>query len=150
MFPARRGMTLIELPFVLAFLFLGVLAAIWAGGRIGWVGYPLGFIGGIGLSAGAVCGVLALYLQAFPDRPVCRNGTCRSNDYDLRRVGGALYWFCRCGRPYHYEKGRFYEVLQDGTRTPYMINRPFRGWRPDMGNVKESGAPARGDGSRLR
>ncbi len=94
---SHPGMTLIELPFVLAFLSLGVIAAVWTAGHIGWLGYPLGFVGGIGLSMGAVAGVLALILRIWPERPVCANGTCQARDYDLRRVGDQLYWFCRCG-----------------------------------------------------
>ena len=129
----RPGMTLIELPFVLAFVGVGVVAAAWAGRQIGWIGYPLGFVAGIGVSVGGVLGALALILFIWPDRPVCANGRCRAGDYDLRRVGDALYWVCRCGQRYSNEGRRFYRVRDDGSFEPYMIQKRFRGWHPDRG-----------------
>ena len=127
----RHGMTLIELPFVLAFVAVGVVAAAWAAQYVGWIGYPLGFIAGVGLSTGGVIGVLALIMYVWPERPVCENGRCQSGDYDLRRASDTLYWFCRCGQRYRNEGRRFYKVREDGSYEPYMIKKPFRGWFPD-------------------
>jgi hypothetical protein len=124
-------MTLIELPFVLAFLIVGVIAAVWTAGQIGWIGFPLGFVGGIGLSLGTVAGVLALILRIWPERPVCANGVCQARDYDLRRVGDELYWVCRCGLRYRNEGRHFYQVREDGSLAPFRVQKPFRGWFPD-------------------
>jgi hypothetical protein len=132
-------MTLIELPFVLIFLIIGMVLAALTARQIGWLGYPLGFFGGIAVSGGAVVGVLKIVLWISPERPVCRHGKCKSKDYQLHRVGDNLYWFCHCGDRYHYDRNypgrarppRFYLVREDGSLEPYMIQRVFQGWIPD-------------------
>ena len=70
----KTGMTLIELPFVLVFVAIGVFTARFVAQKIGWLGYPIGFIGGIAVSGGAVMGVLKIILWIWPERPICRHG----------------------------------------------------------------------------
>ena len=126
----KPGMTLIELPFVIALLIIGVLGAVWAAREIGWPGFPLGFLGAILASLGVVIGIGAICLYLWPERPVCRNGKCKSGDYDLHRVGDKMEfdWFCRCGTRYRKVGRRFYEVSEDGSLVPYMRWNIFRGW----------------------
>jgi hypothetical protein len=77
--------------------------------------------------------------------PICGNGKCKSGllsdfgDYEPAEYKGKLggYFKCRCGTLYHRDrkKGRVAEVLPDGTEKPYMIWKPFRGWRPDVADT---------------
>ena len=127
----KMGMTLIEVPFVVALFIIGSFMAFWASGKIGWLGYPLGFFGGIAVTLGALIGVSKICLWIWPERPVCRNGKCKAKDYELHRVGDKFYWFCRCKDRYYYDRLRFYQVRKDGSLVPYMIHRAFRGWISD-------------------
>jgi hypothetical protein len=82
----------------------------------------LGFVASVLVSWGPV------YCMArFSPFPVCKRGRCRAfKDYDW--LPGTLYgWIdwktyynkCNCGDFYIRSRGRFFEVLPDGTQKPY-------------------------------
>ena len=127
----KSGMTLLELPFVIGLLIIGMFVASWSARKIGWLGYPLGFLGAVLIIPALVCGIGALLFFIWPERPICRNGKCKTNDYELHRVEDKFEWFCNCGNQYRKSGRRFYEVRRDGSLAPYMVWSIFRGWFPD-------------------
>lgn len=152
----RRGLTSAECPILLV-IFTGGMAVGWYAGSalgrfgllFGWLGLLVGFPVGVVASFGLLYGVAlfwafsgALLWSGIPWLPTCGNGKCRSGlltdfgDYEIEKLGGHWGYFrCRCGRLYwrKREEGRVLEVLSDGTVTPYMVWRRFRGWCPDTG-----------------
>ena len=127
----KSGMTLVELPFVIIFLIVGALVADWAARQIGWLGYPLGFLGGIIVSLGIVYALGARLLLVWPERPDCKSGTCKSDDYEIHRTGKNFDWICRCGVHYRKDGRRFYEVREGDSLVPFKIWKVFRGWSSD-------------------
>lgn len=138
-----QGFTLIELLFCQV-LIIGGLVGAWLGGqRYGWLGGALGFLAGfvatsLGLTAVIITAeTLWLGGQAYPP---CHSGLCRapspwqlssSGGYDTVQVGDEWVLRCSCGRDYVRVGRRFMERLPDGTLKPYMVHRPFLGWRKD-------------------
>jgi hypothetical protein len=105
------------------------------GGVVGFVFGPfllIGFLLAICIPLDFIEGWLS---SGLPRLPVCRNGTCRSGAYELRRFvegeGSAIDWVCRCGVRYRKEGQRFLEVLPNGSVAAYRIWRPLRGWCHD-------------------
>jgi len=113
----------------------GDVAGSWHGSLIG------GFVGSVAWVAG-------LFLLAWMGGqwsgsgyvPQCRNGCCRSyhpdkddRDFRLKVIERECYWLCKCGDRYQRRGKRFVLINEDGTETPYMIWRAFRGWFPDGG-----------------
>jgi hypothetical protein len=144
-------MNVFELLFFVLNICMGVVVAKHAGHRFGWVGYPLGFIFGFGASiVGLItlAQLLSLFERAayrgFPGLPQCRTGRCKENDYYAVKDKGNVFWECQCGGRYDKVGRRFYEVLPDGSRKPYLIWRPFRDWFPDDGS-SDSEHSRRGD-----
>ncbi len=127
-------MTLIEL---LVFIFLigvGVAAASLLGTQIGWIGYPIGFIGGVASLIGIVwfLGYLeTMWRVGRPAFPDCRNGKCIYSEYRYKMEDGNLVCRCKCGDQYEKNGRHFYFVDGEGTREPYLIWRSFDGWYPD-------------------
>lgn len=138
----RPGVTLIELLLAAAFIGAGVASSISAGTKWGVVGYVGGFLIGtvaaftaffaFGFTVAFIIGLLT----GIPELPVCANGKCRdrappNGDYRYEDISGQLVARCKCGIPY-VKKGRRVQQLQaDGSRTPYMIWKPLRGWFVD-------------------
>ena len=129
-------------------LLAGLFIASYGGKLFGWAGFLLGVPVGLFVAFGVLYGVALMlaFLESLlwggiPYLPLCGNGKCKSGllsdfgDYEPAEHDGEWggYFRCRCGRLYHRDrkKGRVLEVLPDGTHTPYMVWKAFRGWRPD-------------------
>lgn len=136
-----RGMTLVEF---LCFVILLLCAICGAGlghhlaGR--WYGYLVGGILGAVAFLTCLAALAALLTLWFGGGlPKCRNGCCRGpglfsgyGDYDIQQLDGKSCEVCKCGDRYRRHGRRFVIVNEDGTETPYLIWRRFRGWRPDV------------------
>jgi hypothetical protein len=148
--PASSGFTLIEL---LAFIVLFICVRAGAnfvhariGGALGWLlGGFLGFV--LFLVGGTGCAILRkLAVVGIPRLPKCKEGNCRgpgmfvrnNGDYTSQKFGGKYVYVCRHGGRYRRHGKRFVIVNDDGTETPYLIWRPFRGWFPDKASAKET------------
>ncbi len=139
-----RGMTLIE---ILTFIALVVCAI--SGAKLGhrimgsWYGWLLGGILGVIIVFVCICALgLVMHLWSGTGLPKCRNGCCRGpglrfgdyfGDYDIQESGGEFYRMCKCGDRYQRRGKRFVLINEDGTETPYLIWRRFKGWSPDEG-----------------
>lgn len=131
----RGAFTLIE---VIGFVFLIACMVVGAlvfqermGGRFGWV---IGIFVGILAFFTTVflwCSFMAFAIDGIPKLPKCRDGCCRAGDYKLRQFGEEFGWVCKLGKRYKRRGRRFLVVNEDGSETPYLIWRPFRGWFPD-------------------
>lgn len=118
------------------------------------VGVASGFL--IGLSPLLLLGLAYAFLVAWrPDRPACRNGRCRADDYEFlewpegaRKEGtGCSYCYqCRCGDRYVQRGTRFVEIAQDATEKPFMALSKWGRWLPDTPCAREpaGAAPAGG------
>jgi len=132
------------LPEMLCFIALVVCIAIGVmfGHQItgSWYGYLFGGI--LGIIVFLVC-IFALgsvmNLWSGTGLPKCRNGCCRGpgfslddeGDYKIQEVEGEFYEVCKCGDRYQRRGKRFVLINEDGTETPYLIWRRFRGWFPE-------------------
>lgn len=100
-----------------------------------WIGVPLS-MALVFLFAWAL--LLGRLLLFFPFPPCCR-GQCGSIDeytWNMGRIFGYERWriyhyWCKCGDEYIREGRRFYQVLPDGTRKPYLKLIGFRKWQAD-------------------
>lgn len=140
-----RGMTLVEMLCFMALVPCILIGVFFGSAIIGnWYGWLLG----------AVLGFLAFFIPmmvwaVFKEfwngigLPKCRNGCCRGpgfslddkGDYKIQEAGeGEFYDVCKCGDRYQKRGRRFVLINEDGTETPYLIWRPFRGWYPDKGH----------------
>lgn len=133
----RHGLTLIELMGCSVLLAVGAAVAVAGARHYGWVGGLVGFLLGVVGTWAAVYGTVAVaeavWLAGRP-LPQCHGGLCQTPDhYQLVNVDGDWVLRCRCGRDYVKAGRCFMERLTDGTRQPYMVHRPFRGWFPDTG-----------------
>jgi len=133
-----------------SFLLISVLGTIEVGRDHGWlrgVGYFVLFWVGLVAVLALLFASLLVYewlRRGGPRYPPCHNGTCQGRrwvsfvdkdlgDYRRTFADGESVLRCKCARDYVEDliEGRFMERLQDGTRRPYMLHRPFRGWSPD-------------------
>jgi hypothetical protein len=81
--------------------------------------------------------LLGRLLLFFPFPP-CRNGECRgiiAYQWPIGSIYGRVQWgvydyWCRCGDEYIREGKRFFRVLPDGSKKPYMTLTGFRTWTP--------------------
>lgn len=135
------GMTLIEM---LCFIALVILAIV--GIKLGHKLFENlygGLLGGIlGIIIFVVC-IFAfgfvIHLWSGTGLPKCRNGCCQGpdlsskndGDYKIQEVDGKFYEICKCGDRYLRRGRRFLLINKDGTETPYLIWRRFKGWAPD-------------------
>ena len=153
--PNRRqgsaGFTLIELLAIVVLVFC-VIQGVNFGRHIvgGWYGKILGGLAGfLVFFLGGFAWAALMQLWTGRGLPKCHNGCCHGprmfgdGDYDIGRVGDEYVWVCRCGGRYRRRGRRFVIVNDDGTETPYLVWRPFRGWFPDL---PEGSEPSR-DGS---
>ena len=134
-------MTLIELVVFLANCVIGCVLGITLYAKSGsWLlgvaGVPVGF----GFGVLAVLGVTKLadrWYGAFPLRPTCRIGACKSDDYSWdmelsRKLKGDVFT-CKCGDRYLLKRRRFSELCADETTRPYMKRDVFiRRWRSSV------------------
>lgn len=136
-----RGATLVEMICLMALVlciligvfFVTVIVESW----YGWLlGVALGFLAFF--IFGAIWNVFK-ELWSGSGLPKCRNGCCRGpgfslgdeGDYDIQETGEEFYRVCKCGDHYQRRGKRFILINEDGTETPYLIWRRFRGWCPD-------------------
>lgn len=145
-FQSMRGATLVEM-FCLMALAICILIGVFIVTAIikSWYGWLLGVV--LGSLAFFVIGLVWNVLREFwsgSGLPKCRSGCCRGpgfslrdeGDYDTQKSGEEYYDVCKCGDRYQRRGRRFVLINDDGTETPYMIWRRFRGWAPDKGEAK--------------
>jgi hypothetical protein len=133
-----------------SFLLISLLGTIQVGREHGWLWGTAHFVL-FWLGLVALCALLFLSVMLHewlrrggPLYPPCHNGTCKGRrwlsltykdwgDYQRVVADGESVLRCKCGRDYVCDLPgrRFLERLPDGTRKPYMVHRPFRGWFPD-------------------
>ena len=100
-------------------------------GRYGWLlGGVLGFVAFV-LAAFAFAAVLDFGFGGVPRLPVCRRGCCRADDYESQEFRDGYVRVSRCGERYARRGRRFVIVNDDGSVTPYLRWRAFRGWFPE-------------------
>lgn len=138
------GMTLIEMLCLMA-LALCILIGIFLATVIieSWYGWLLGVALGFLLFFIPLMALAVLKdLWSGSGLPKCRNGCCRGpgyfsgyGNYDTQKSGEEYYEVCKCGDRYKRHGKRFILVNEDGTETPYLIWRRFRGWYPDEGQT---------------
>lgn len=130
--PHYKGLNLIE---VLMFfvMFLGVFAGVIISEK------PVlgGFVGLIASFIAVVAWALLSDLLFGGFLPKCRQGGCDANlfhnsGYEVHFAGEESYYVCRHGGRYKRRGKRFLIVNDDGTESPYLVWRPFRGWFPDV------------------
>ncbi|MEE9613901.1 MAG: hypothetical protein V3W31_02975 [Thermodesulfobacteriota bacterium] len=129
-----RGTSLIEILLVAGYLAIVIASSAYGARTHGWPGLAIGFVLGIAVPVAFVS--LLVWLEKWlwvgvPYLPVCRNGTCRLNDYDIVPHHGDLTYVCPCGLRFRKKGRQFLEVADDGPERPYLIWRPFRGWFPE-------------------
>jgi hypothetical protein len=129
------GLTLVELLVLVAMLVCALAGAVVAhgsgAGGAGWL--RGGLLGLLLFCVGALAwlGLMDLGVGGVPRLPACRDGGCRAKDYRPCRFGDGFAWQCGHGRRYARRGRRFVALDDDGTATPYLIWRPFRGWHPE-------------------
>ena len=100
------------------------ICGIFLGVYYGVAGWIIGFVLGCAFAVGAYTiflRLIGLIGKWRPLRPVCREGKCSSNDYQLLDVSeGRGIYRCRCGTKYVRTRHRFGELLDDGTVRSYM------------------------------
>lgn len=94
-----------------------------------------GFFGGIATAALIVVGLSRLASSKEPVLPAC--GSREPGTHELtatRAATGELWFVCTCGRRYVLEHSRsFKQVLEDGTRSPFMKRAaPRKAWVEDV------------------
>ncbi len=130
----NNGQTLIELLSLIALISLVAVGATTGWQWRGSIGAALGVLVAVG---GPFVVVKTLvYLEqhwwvGVPSIPSCRTGKCQKKDYILTLIGSDLVYTCRCGDKYTKAKGRFKQLMDDGSRRPYMRWKPFRKWEYD-------------------
>jgi len=105
----------------------------------GWWGYWVeGGLGALAWFLGMLVLAMLFSLWDGSGLPMCRNGCCRGpgvlrghGDYRTARTGEESIDVCKCGDRYRLCGRRFLWVNSQGVATPYLVWRPFRGWRAD-------------------
>jgi len=114
------------------------------GGIFGWVlGGSLGLLFFLLIGSAWTLAIDFLF-NGIPRLPKCKEGTCRGpgmlpgndGDYKSQKFGEEYIYVCRHGGRYNRRGRRFVIVNDDGTETPYLIWRRFRGWFPDEPPIK--------------
>ena len=106
-------MSLLELLVIMSLIGVGINTAGLLGAQIGWIGYPIGFIGGVALlfGFGWFLGYIdRMWRVGIPAFPECRNGTCKEFDYRYQMEDGKVVRRCQCGDQYDKEGRHFYFV----------------------------------------
>jgi hypothetical protein len=103
-------------------------------GKVGWlVGGLIGILSGV-LLLYSLWLLAEFYYRFRPLRPTCRNGKCRSDEYEINVVAKEGLWEsenrCKCGDTYLRSGSRFMLLLPDGSTQPYMLRKPFHNWEP--------------------
>jgi hypothetical protein len=143
---AAQGFTLVELLAIVVLIGF-VLAGVHL---FGWLlGAVVGFIAF--LFAGSALALVRDGFEGIPRLPRCRNGRCRGpglllghGDYSIVKFGDEYNRVCRCGIRHRRSGKRFVIVNEDGTETPYLVWRPFRGWFPDQPGIGQPDGAANG------
>jgi len=156
----RKAATLTEMLAMLLVLFCALSGVLVASRLAAGHGVLLAVAcGALGFLAGAVAGIIALFIIVVavwvprdvfwqwwrPYPPPCENGTCRRRDYRIvsvpeadRKIEGLspIRWICKCGHVYASGtsrglEGRWVRVLPEGKIRPYLKHRFAGRWRPD-------------------
>ena len=129
------GFTLIELLVFIVMIVCVVAGANIAQEKFGWkFAWLLGGFSGLLLFLLGGLGFAALIDCAFGSGlPKCRDETCcKPDDYEIRQFGKEYNYVCQHGVRYMRRGKRFVIVSEDGTESPYLIWRSFRGWFPEQ------------------
>ena len=137
---AQWGFTLIEL-----FVFVVMIVCVVIGVKVAQQKFDFKFAGLLGGLLGFLFSFFGLMSYAAlmhfifgSGLPKCQDESCRGpgnfrgdGDYAIRKFGEEYNYVCKHGVRYMRRGKRFVIVNDDGTETPYLIWRPFRGWFPD-------------------
>jgi hypothetical protein len=133
--PAARAATLIEMLVIFALFMCMVFGVNWLTDIMGksCAACLLGpLLGAAVWFAGLFTVAWFLQMCFGGGLPPCRHGSCRApDDYKLEFVDNDCYDICKHGDRYQRIGRRFVQINEDGSKTPYLIWRRFRGWRPD-------------------
>src|SRR6516225_2602354 len=112
-------MNVFELLTVLAVAAAGLVCGRMFGARLGAGGWVVGATVGIGAAL-----MVLLTLRRFAPvewLPGCREGRCRDGDYRfVEKAAGGRVFACNCGTRFVLVGNRFFELMSDGSKRPYM------------------------------
>lgn len=99
-----------------------------------WTGFGYGLL--VGFSPLALLFLAALVLRMNNDRPPCKCGRCKSDQYEFIRMeqnrDGDDEYFYRCpscGRDWKARGDVFYEIKADGSEAAYMKSNWRQTWK---------------------
>lgn len=127
-------MNIFELLYIVLVCAVGYISGKFLSLYIGVTGWILGFPLGCFLMIFAYMKVSRLISQCNEnDLPICKNGKCKTGDYDIVDVteNGTIFC-CNCGTRYLCTKRYFSEILSDGTTKPYLKKNSKGYWEPDI------------------
>jgi len=136
-------MNIFELAVVAAFIAAGYFCGKWLGLQYGVVGWIAGFLLGVTFGGSGFIGLrklLNIWYKCRPLRPICKEGKCSSDDYEIIEcLKGRVVFRCQCGTKY-LKKGQFFmEILDDGSTIPYMRRNGILGsWIRVPENIQAS------------
>jgi hypothetical protein len=127
-------MNIFELMTLIAIIIASYFCGKWLGSQYGIIGWILGLILGstLGVTAFVVLHrLIDIWYKWRPLRPICRQGKCSSDDYELIELSNAGAVFrCRCGMKYLKNNRCFMEILDDGSTCAYMRRHSMFGrWK---------------------
>ncbi|MBN2315971.1 MAG: hypothetical protein JXM79_18740 [Sedimentisphaerales bacterium] len=131
-------MNIFELTLLIGFIWVGYVCGKMLGAYLGVAGWIVGFVLGCALAVGVYTiflRLIDLWYRWRPIRPICKEGKCSSDDYQLLELSkGNVVFRCRCGAKYIKTRHRFGELLDDGSVRPYMKRTWSLGrWEEDRG-----------------
>jgi hypothetical protein len=90
----------------------------------------------VGMAPLVLMGIMSILMVAWcPDRPMCRCGKCRSDDYSYVESGNITvetvfeYQCPFCSRTYRQRDKRFWEFSSDGSEIPYAVISKWGRWK---------------------
>jgi hypothetical protein len=133
----RRERVIVNI-FTLLVFFLFIVVGYFSGislshywGVLGWI---LGFIVGGSLFGTAYYLIMYYLNKWFPIHPICKDGKCTSEDYEIVKYNeedGTFIFRCKCGTEYYQDFPYFKEILSDGSLKTYMKINRWGKWKPD-------------------
>ncbi len=119
--------------FILLCIAGGATIAHFTGASI-FIGTAIGSAVGVAPMA-LLCITYLLFMKWRPDRPMCRCGKCRSEEYEYigpKHITAETVFEYRCpfcGRIYRQKEKRFWEFLDNGSDIPYMSISKWGRWQ---------------------